>query len=95
VAKKWIYPNRTGCPPLPQEVAALIERLARDNPSWGYQRQGELRMLGHRVGASTIRRILRRAGIPPGPNRRGTSWRQFLPIQASAALAVDFSTSTP
>src|SRR5206468_5398261 len=79
-------------PPLPEDVALLVERLARDNPSWGYQRvQGELRKPGHSVAASTIRRILKRARIPPAPTRRGnSSWRQFLRVQASAALAVDF-----
>jgi putative transposase len=40
VAKKWTYPNRTGRLPLPEEVAGLVERLARGNASGGYQRSG-------------------------------------------------------
>ncbi|HEY2125756.1 MAG TPA: integrase core domain-containing protein [Streptosporangiaceae bacterium] len=92
VRKKWTYLNRTGRPPVSAEITALIERLATENTSWGYQRiQGELLKLGHRASASTIRRVLKALRIPPAPKRRtDTTWRRFLHSQAATMLATDF-----
>ena len=81
-----------GRPPVSAEIVMLIKQLATQNRDWGYQRiQGELLKLGHRVGASTIRRVLKALKISPAPKRQtDATWPQFLHTQASAMLATDF-----
>jgi len=92
VARHWTYPRRPGRPPIDPAVVVLIERMARDNPGWGYMKiRGELLLLGHRIAVSTIRAIFKRSGIPPAPVRRDhTTWRRFLRTQATTALSCDF-----
>ena len=90
IRRKWAQPRPPGRPPLAEELAELIVRLARENRTWGVVRvQGELRRLGHRIGAGTIRRILRSRRIPP-PSVRDDSWRTFLRAHAETILALDF-----
>ena len=93
VRRKWTY--RRGRPPgrprVAPETAALIIRLARENPRWGYQRiQGELKKLGVTVSATGICSVLRRHGLPPAPRRDGPSWKEFLSEQAAGIMACDF-----
>ena len=74
-------------------MVALILRLARENPRWGYRRiQGELKKLGVSVSAATVRTVLLGNGLRPAPRRASVTWRAFLRTQAAAIVAIDFFT---
>jgi putative transposase len=94
VRRRWCYGRRpVGRPPLDRALVELVLRLGRENPRWGcVWIQGELRKLGIRVGATTIRSILRRSGLGPAPRRQGLSWTEFLRAQANGMIACDFFT---
>jgi putative transposase len=94
VARRWTYPHRRpGRPATPSDVRALVLRLARENPGWGYRRiQGELVGLGISLGASTVWAILREEGIEPAPRRLEASWSEFLRRQAASIIECDFLT---
>ncbi len=95
VGRKWVTFGRRGQlgrRPVSAELAALVIKLAAENPGWGYLRiKGELRKLGYRLSASTIRRLLRKGRLRPAP-RRGMAWSEFLRAHAGAILACDFFT---
>src|SRR5256884_5479485 len=97
VRRRWAARSRrgrTGRPAIRRNVRALVLRLARENPEWGYRRiHGELAGLGVKVAASTAWEILKSAGIDPAPQRTGPTWSQFLRSQAEAILACDFFTA--
>ena len=83
--------GRTGRPTTRRNIKALVLRLAKENPEWGYRRiHGELAGLGVNVAASTVWEILRTNGIYPAARRTVPTWSQFLRSQAEAILACDF-----
>ena len=96
VRRRWAARSRrgrTGRPATRRSVQALVLRLARENPGWGYRRiHGELAGLGVNVAAPTVWEILRTHGIGlrrDGPGQPG----RFLRSQAEAILACDFFTA--
>jgi putative transposase len=97
VRRRWAARSmrgKTGRPAIRRNIRALVLRLARENPHWGYRRiHGELAGLGVKVAASTVWKILKNAGIDPAPRRTRPGWSQFLRSQADAILACDFFTA--
>ena len=92
-ARRWGRTSR-GRPPTAPELKSLVIRLARENPRWGYMRiRGELLKLGHDLPVTTLRDILRRAGLGPTPRQDGPGWTEFLRAQAATILARDFFTT--
>jgi putative transposase len=98
ITKKWDYSDRRekkpGRPPITDEVKKLVVRMARENPSWGYDRiQGALSNLGHGVSDQTIGNILKKHGVEPAPDRkRQTTWKTFIQAHWDVLAAVDFTT---
>jgi putative transposase len=93
VARSWTYPSygRPAPNALDDEVVALVLRLARESPRWGYLRiVRECRKLGVAVSATSVRNVLRRHRLRPAPRTSGPSWSEFLRAQAASTLACDF-----
>lgn len=97
VAKKWDHSHkrsRVGRPPISDDVKALVLRIARENPTWGYDRiAGALANLAHSVSDESVGNILREHGIELAPKRcRQTTWRTFLKAHWDVLASIDFTT---
>ena len=93
VRRHYRFPRpETGAPnALDAEIVAVVLRLARENPRWGYLRiVGELRKLGVVLSATSVHNVLRRHRLKPAPRRSGPTWTEFLRSQAAGTLACDF-----
>jgi putative transposase len=92
VARHWAYPHgRPGRPGIAKGTTALVLRLAKENPQWGYRRiHGELATMGIVIAASSVWAILKRHGVEPSPRRSGPTWAEFLAAQAKGLMACDF-----
>ena len=91
--QKWDYSDRRknnlGRPRIALDIEELVCKMAREN-EWGYARiQGELKKLDITISKSSVANILRRNGLPPSPERKGLSWREFLARHAEVFLCAD------
>ncbi len=91
VKRKWTYKaKKLGRPPVDPKLVAMICRMARENPTWGYMRiQGECRKIGVRVSATTVKKVMGAAGLDPhhvGTVRPGLS--SYAPRQRASLRVI-------
>lgn len=91
--KKPTKPAQRGRRRTAEDIRKLVVKLAREN-NWGYARiVGELKKLGIRSAKkSTVRNILKDAGLDPCPKRDGATWDEFLARHAASLWQCDFFT---
>src|SRR5260370_714115 len=89
------FRRSVGRPKVDQETESLVVQMARENPSWGYDRiLGAFANLGHRLSHQTVGNILRLHGISPAPQRKeATSWKDFIRSHRDVLVSMDFFTT--
>jgi hypothetical protein len=89
------FRRSVGRPKIDQETERLVVRMARENPSWGYDRiVGALANLGHRLSDQTVGNVLRRHGISPASKRKQSiSWKNFIRSHRNVLVGMDFFTT--
>ncbi len=76
-----------GRPPIPEELKALIRRMARENNWRARKIHAELKKLGFAVSLSTVSRYLPKRAPDPGKQQR---WMTFLRNHKHGIAAMDF-----
>lgn len=88
---KWTYP-KVGRSRIENGLKDLILKMRKENPLWGRKRiHGELLKLGFRISESSVRNILRKAGLDPLDPAPRLSWVEFLK-RHKQVWAIDFFT---
>jgi putative transposase len=89
------FRRQAGRPRIDEETECLMVQMAKENPSWGYDRiAGALKNLGQKVSAQTVGNILRRHGISPAPKRKqSVSWKDFIRAHRDVLVGMDFFTT--
>ena len=88
------FRQRVGRPRIGEEAARLVVQMAKENPSWGYDRiVGALANLGFLLSDQTVGNILRRHGLSPAPKRKqAISWKDFIRTHMEVLVGTDFFT---
>ncbi|MEK7218739.1 MAG: hypothetical protein AAB728_04710, partial [Patescibacteria group bacterium] len=84
---------RVGRPRTDENLEDVVLRIARENRGWGYTRiLGMLKFLGifRKISRNTVKRIMLRNGLDPGPRRGPGSWDEYLKIHLKTLWACDF-----
>ena len=87
--------KNNGRPPITPEIEVLVLTMAKENPSWGYDRiAGAMKNLGHKISDQTVGNILKRNGIAPSDDsKKNTTWSSFIRQHKEVLWATDFFTS--
>ena len=85
--------RRRGRPRTPEELRALVVKMATENPGWGYTKLRDALRTGLKIEVSrtTVANILGQAGLEPAPERKKKrTWKAFLKAHWDTLYAADF-----
>ena len=89
----WRWKSKPGRPALPQDLQALIRRMALENPTWGQERMANelLLKLGLRVSPRTVCKYMPGHCVGgPGKGCQSQRWSTFIRNHAKGIIACDF-----